>query len=153
MLFNTRSGNKERYSELEIIKSILNYYLAHKTTLLIIFSITSSLISLAGSQTAIYFANPRKRNQKTLTTRIFIFFCILLQVLPKILAFQLFSFGLVGAKWQNPVVNNVVVKSAVVNNPLPSPTILRRVPSPQVMGRVCVILLHSLSRPRTPHRS
>ena len=101
MLFNNRSGSKESITELEKIKSILNYFLAHKTVLLIIFSITSSLVSLAGSQTAIYFANPRKRNQKTLTTRIFIFFCILLQVLPKILAFQLFSFGL-GTKWHNP---------------------------------------------------
>ena len=102
MLFNTKAGNTESLYEVEKIKSVLNYYLAHKTILLIMFSITSSLVSLAGSQTAIYFANPRKRNQKTLTTRIFIFFCILLQVLPKILAFQLFSFGLVGTKWQNP---------------------------------------------------
>ena len=102
MLFYTKSGNTESLSKVEKIKSILNYFLAHKTILLVIFSIISSLASLAGSQTAIYFANPRKRNQKTLTTRIFIFFCILLQVLPKILAFQLFSFGLVGTKWQNP---------------------------------------------------
>ena len=101
MLFYTKSGNTKSLSQVEKIKSILNYFLAHKTILLILFSITSSLASLAGSQTAIYFANPRKRNQKTLTTRIFIFFCILLQVLPKILAFQLFSFGF-GTKWQNP---------------------------------------------------
>ena len=81
---------------------ILQHISDHWATILIVSSTISSLISLAGSQTSIYFAAPGKRNQKTLPTRIFIFLVILLQVLPKILAFQLFTFGFIGSTLQSP---------------------------------------------------
>lgn len=81
---------------------ILQHISDHWATLLIVSSTISSLISLAGSQTSIYFAAPGKRNQKALPTRIFIFLVILLQVLLKILAFQLFTFGFIGSTLQSP---------------------------------------------------
>ena len=75
----------------------LKYLEDNWTTLLITSSTVASISSLAGSQTSIYFSSPTKRNQKTLTTRTFIFTIIILQVIPKVLAFQMFAFGVIGS--------------------------------------------------------
>ena len=67
-----------------------------KTFLLTLFSATSSLLSMATSQTAIYFASIGKERQKSLKNRIFVFIMSLLQVLPKVMACQVFAFGAIG---------------------------------------------------------
>ena len=72
------------------------------TSILIILSIVTSLISLGASQTQIYFTSPGKSNQKTIANTSFIFLIIMLQVLPKLLACQAFSFGLMWSKWHYP---------------------------------------------------
>ena len=72
------------------------------TGILIISSIVSSLLSLVGSQTKIYFTSPGKMNQKSFKNSAMIFTIIMLQVLPKIMAFQTFSFGLVGSELKCP---------------------------------------------------
>ena len=77
------------------INAILKTLSFHWTTVLIFFSTVSSFLSLATSQTSIYFSSAGKQNQKTLTRRLFIFTLILLQVIPKVLAFQAFVFGVV----------------------------------------------------------
>ena len=83
-------------------QNIIEKLPANWTIILIIFSIISSLLSLIRSQTRIYFAAPGKKNQKSVTNTVLIFMIIMLQVLPKILSFQAFSFGLVGSELQCP---------------------------------------------------
>ena len=78
-------------------QSWISYITKHWTTILIIFSCISSVLSLVGSQVSIYFSSPEKRNQKTTKIRIFIFTLILFQVLPKLMACQIFAFGVIGA--------------------------------------------------------
>ena len=57
-----------------------------------IFSITSSILSMAASQTAIYFASVGKLNQKTKTNEIIYGLAIILQILPKgVLFLQLYN--------------------------------------------------------------
>ena len=72
------------------------------TSILIVSSIVSSILSLVGSQTKIYFTSPGKMTQKTLKNKVMIFVIIMMQVLPKIFAFQAFSFGLLGSELQCP---------------------------------------------------
>ena len=72
------------------------------TSILIVFSIASSILSLVASQTKIYFTSPGKMTQKTLKNKVMIFVIIMMQVLPKILAVQAFSFGLLGSELQCP---------------------------------------------------
>ena len=72
------------------------------TSILIVSSIASSILSLVVSQTKIYFASPGKMNQKSLKNKVMIFVIIMMQVLPKILAVQAFSFGLLGSELQCP---------------------------------------------------
>ena len=76
--------------------SWIRYINKHWTTILIVFSCISSILSLVGSQVSIYFSSPEKRNQKTTKIRIFIFTLILFQVLPKLMACQIFAFGVIG---------------------------------------------------------
>ena len=71
---------------------------ANQTSALIAFSIVSSLMALGVSQTKIYFAQPGKANQKTKFRWIFILIVTMLQVLPKVLACQVFAFGM-GYYW------------------------------------------------------
>ena len=77
-------------------ESMISYITEHWTTILIIFSSISSILSLVGSQVSIYFSSPEKRNQKTTKIRAFIFTLILFQVLPKLMACQIFAFGVIG---------------------------------------------------------
>ena len=72
------------------------------TSILIVSSIASSILSLVASQTKIYFTSAGKMNQKSLKNKVMIFVIIMMQVLPKILAFQAFSFGLLGSELQCP---------------------------------------------------
>ena len=72
------------------------------TSILIVSSIASSILSLVSSQTKIYFTSPGKMTQKTLKNKVMIFVIIMMQVLPKIFAFQAFSFGLLGSGLQRP---------------------------------------------------
>ena len=72
------------------------------TSILIVSSIVSSILSLVGSQTKIYFTSPGKMTQKTLKNKVMIFVIIMMQVLAKIFAFQAFSFGLLGSELQCP---------------------------------------------------
>ena len=72
------------------------------TSILIVSSIASSILSLVASQTKIYFTSPGKMTQKTLKNKVMIFVIIMMQVLPKIFAFQAFSFGLLGSELQCP---------------------------------------------------
>ena len=72
------------------------------TSILIVSSIVSSILSLVSSQTKIYFTSPGKMTQKTLKNKVMIFVIIMMQVLPKIFAFQAFSFGLLGSGLQRP---------------------------------------------------
>ena len=72
------------------------------TSVLLLFSIVTSLVSLAGAQTAIYFAAPGKRNQKTLPRQIFIFILSMMQVIPKVLACEAFAFGFVASYMESP---------------------------------------------------
>ena len=72
------------------------------TSILIIFSIVSSIISLVLSQTRAYFSSPGKISQKNFKTTAMIFTIIILQVLPKLLASQAFIFGVFGSKLQMP---------------------------------------------------
>ena len=62
------------------------------------FSIVTSLMSLIVWQTKIYFAQPGKANQSTPFRWIFILMMTMLQVLPKVLACQVFAFGM-GYYW------------------------------------------------------
>ena len=91
-----RETRESKQIEKETPLGWLVYLEENWTTLLITTSTISSISSLAGSQTSIYFSSPEKRNQKTLTTRVFIFTITILQVIPKVLAFQMFAFGVVG---------------------------------------------------------
>ena len=77
------------------ITKVFNTVTANWTTILIVSSTLSSLVSLTASQTSIYFSSEGKQNQKTFTTRTFIFIVIILQVIPKVLAFQAFVFGII----------------------------------------------------------
>ena len=77
------------------IKNAVNTVTANWTTILIVSSTLSSLVSLTASQTSIYFSSEGKQNQKTFMARTFIFIVIILQVVPKVLAFQAFVFGVI----------------------------------------------------------
>ena len=72
------------------------------TSVLLLFSILTSLVSLSGAQTAIYFAAPGKRNQKTLPRQAFIFVLSMMQVVPKVLACEAFAFGFVASYMESP---------------------------------------------------
>ena len=61
-----------------------------------VFSITSSIISMAASQTSTYFASTGKESQKSLINRIVYGLSIILQVSAKVLAYQVFAFGIFG---------------------------------------------------------
>ena len=94
MSFSSEPNNKEprEQSNADPVDPIdvLTQVSENWTTILLIFSVTSSIISMAGAQSSIYFTKPSKRHQKT---RVFTFLVVLLQVLPKILTFQLYTFG------------------------------------------------------------
>ena len=95
-IFSERINNTVSTTEdKNIVKKIINEVSSNWTVILITSSTVSSLVSLASSQTSIYFSSPGKQAQKTLTMRAFIFTMILLQVVPKVLACQAFVFGVI----------------------------------------------------------
>ena len=94
-IFSERINNTVSTTEENILKKIINEVSSNWTVILITSSTISSLVSLASSQTSIYFSSPGKQTQKTLTTRTIIFTVILLQVVPKVLACQAFVFGVI----------------------------------------------------------
>ena len=67
-----------------------------------VLSLTSSIISMAGSQTAKYFASVGKAGQKTLANRAFYGLSIILQVLAKVVIYQTFAFGVMGYALEYP---------------------------------------------------
>ena len=75
---------------------------ANWTTILILIGTISSLFSLGWSQTSIYFASQRKREQKTLKTKALVALSFMMQVMPKVLAFQTFTFGVIGSNLNKP---------------------------------------------------
>ena len=67
-----------------------------------VFSVSSSILSMAASQTAKYFVSCGKEEQKTITNRIFYGSSIILQTLAKVIVYQTFAFGVVGYAFKEP---------------------------------------------------
>ena len=67
-----------------------------------VFSVSSSIVSMAGSQTARYFVSCGKEEQKTIANRIFYGSSIILQTLAKVIVYQTFAFGVVGYAFKQP---------------------------------------------------
>ena len=67
-----------------------------------VFSVSSSILSMAASQTAKYFVSCGKEEQKTIANRIFYGLSIILQTLAKVIVCQTFAFGVVGYAFKQP---------------------------------------------------
>lgn len=59
-------------------------------------SIVTSLISLSWSVTTTYFSKPGKESYKTIKRMVCFFFSILFSIVPKLFAYELFAFGVIG---------------------------------------------------------
>ena len=67
------------------------------TIFLTISSGVASIVSMAGSRTSIYFTGKGKETQKSLKNRAVIFGIVTLQILAKVVACQVFAFGVMGS--------------------------------------------------------
>ena len=65
--------------------------------ILTIISGASSIISMAASRTSVYFTGRGKQTQKTFKRRAIIFGIVTLQILAKVMACQVFAFGVMGS--------------------------------------------------------
>ena len=83
-------------------ENVINKIRANWNTVLILIGTISSLFSLGWSQTSIYFASQRKRKQKTLKNKALVALSLMMQVMPKVLACQAFTFGLIGSNLNKP---------------------------------------------------
>ena len=83
-------------------ENVINKIRANWNTVLILIGTISSLFSLGWSQTSIYFASQRKRKQKTFKNKALVALSLMMQVMPKVLACQAFTFGLIGSYLNKP---------------------------------------------------
>ena len=84
--------------KIQKVKDIQENWIFFSTVL----SLTFSIISMAGSQTAKYFASVGKAGQKKLVNRIFYGLSIIMQVFAKVIIYQTFAFGIIGYALEYP---------------------------------------------------